>query len=53
MDSLHSNEELRDKLIFNGFVNAVNEIKDKLGEDIINWDWEIFILLLMSIHWVS
>ena len=39
VDSLHSNEELRDKHIFNGFVNAVNEIKDKLGEDINNWGW--------------
>jgi penicillin amidase len=39
VDSLQINEELRDKLICNGFVNAVNEIKDKLGEDINNWDW--------------
>ena len=38
-DTLQSNEGLRDKLIFNGFVNAVNEIKDKLGEEINNWDW--------------
>jgi penicillin amidase len=39
VDSLQINEELRDKLICNGFVNAVNEIKDKLGKDINNWDW--------------
>lgn len=39
VDSLRSNEELRDKLIYNGFENAVNEIKDKLGEDNNNWDW--------------
>lgn len=39
VDSFPINEELRDKLIFNGFVNAVNEIKDKLGEDINNWGW--------------
>ncbi len=39
VDSLQINEELRYKLIHNGFVNAVNEIKDKLGEDINNWDW--------------
>lgn len=39
VDSFPINEELRDKHIFNGFVNAVNEIKDKLGEDINNWDW--------------
>ena len=39
VDSLQINEKLRDKLICNGFVNAVNEIKDKLGEDINNWDW--------------
>jgi len=38
-DSLQRNEEVTNKLIYNGFVNAVDEIKDKLGEDINNWDW--------------
>ena len=39
VDSLQINEKLRDKLIYNGFVNAVNEIKDKFGKDINHWDW--------------
>ncbi len=33
------NEKLSNKLIYNGFVNAVDEIIYKLGEDINNWDW--------------
>ena len=38
-DSLQSNEKVTNKLIYNGFVNAVDEITYKLGEDINNWDW--------------
>ena len=38
-DSLQSNEKVTNDLIYNGFVNAVDEIKNKLGEDINNWDW--------------
>jgi penicillin amidase len=37
--SLQSNEKVTNELIYNGFVSAVDEIKDKLGEDINNWDW--------------
>ena len=38
-DSFQINEKLSNELIYNGFVNAVDEIIYKLGEDINNWDW--------------
>ena len=38
-DSLQSNEKVTNKLIYNGFVNAVDEINVKLGLDINNWEW--------------
>ena len=38
-DSLKIKENVINELIYNGFVNAVDEIKDKLGDDINNWDW--------------
>ena len=38
-DSILSNEEVTNELIYNGFVNAVDEINNKLGEDVNNWDW--------------
>ena len=38
-DSPKVKENLINELIYNGFVNAVDEIKDKLGDDINNWDW--------------
>ena len=38
-ESLQSNEKVTNELIYNGFVNAVDEINEKLGLDINNWDW--------------
>ena len=38
-ESLQSNEKVTNELIYNGFVNAVDEINEKLGVDINNWDW--------------
>ena len=38
-DSLKVKENVINELLYNGFVNAVDEIKDKLGDDINNWDW--------------
>ncbi len=39
VNSIQTMEKVTNEIIYKGFVNAVDEINDKLGEDINNWDW--------------